>query len=132
MRYLEKVGQYLKGDVINQPLNRNNNPWFKFLQDNQVNRKSFFVTIKFNQASANNSTCDCYSSKTCRLDNNSCKNPCQINGRYSPRDRVEYFYNLPNNAHAAHSPSLRLPSRSNPRPHFPKRMENEVTSVPSR
>ena len=32
-------------------------------------------------------------------------------------------------AHTAHSPSLRLPSRSNPRPHFPKRMENDVTSV---
>ena len=35
-------------------------------------------------------------------------------------------------AHAAHSPLLCLPSRSNSLPHFPKRMENDVTSVPSR
>ncbi len=35
--YLEKVGQYLKGDVINQPFDRSNNPWFKFLQENPVN-----------------------------------------------------------------------------------------------
>ena len=35
------------------------------------------------QASANNSPGDCYSSITRRLDNNSCKNPCQINGKFS-------------------------------------------------
>ena len=38
-------------------------------------------------------TRDRYSSKTRWLNNTSCKNSCQINGRYSPRDRVEYLWN---------------------------------------
>ena len=46
-----------------------------------------------NKALANNLTGDHYSSKTRQLDNNSCKNPCQINRKYSPRDRVEYLWN---------------------------------------
>ena len=45
-----------------------------------------------NQTSANNSTGDRCLSKTRRLDNNLCKNTCQINGRYSPRDWVEYLW----------------------------------------
>ena len=32
-------------------------------------------------------------------------------------------------AHTAHSPSLRLPSRSNPRPYFSKPTQSDVTSV---
>ena len=43
------------------------------------------------ETSSNNSTGDRYSSKTRRLDNNLCKNPCQINSRYLPRDRVKYL-----------------------------------------
>ena len=44
------------------------------------------------------------------------------------QDRYFLFFPLPF-AHTAHSPSLCLLSRSNPRPHFSKRMENDVTSV---
>ena len=44
------------------------------------------------------------------------------------QDRYFLFFPPPF-AHTAHSPSLRLPSRSNPRPHFPKQMESDVTSV---
>ena len=46
----------------------------------------------FNQTSANNSTCDSYLSKFCRLENNLCKNPCQINGHYSPRAQLKYLH----------------------------------------
>ena len=43
------------------------------------------------QTSANNLTSDRFSSKTRELNNNLCKSPSQINGRYSPQDRVEYL-----------------------------------------
>ena len=45
------------------------------------------------QTSANNSTSNHYLSKTRRLEKNSCKNPCKINGRYSLSDQVEYHWN---------------------------------------
>ena len=48
---LERVGQYLKDESLKQPVDRSNNPWYKFLNENPEFKEVPFI-IKVDESSS--------------------------------------------------------------------------------